>query len=146
MLIPSFSHSLSMKGYCPKCKEYRSDNGSDAWGFVWKNGVPICRRCNHLVDLYNNRYFIHKKKTNSLRRLSEYFPRVDQPQLRKISKRCWRCGASVLVVDKICPFCGAKLSSTYRSDRKSEKLPRVVLIKFVQKLIEAVKGKRKKKE
>ena len=26
--------------------------------FVWKNGMPICKRCGHLVDLFNK----NKKK------------------------------------------------------------------------------------
>jgi len=43
-----------MLGYCSKCREYRSDDGSDAWGFYWKDGLPICRRCGHLVELFNH--------------------------------------------------------------------------------------------
>lgn len=132
-----------MKGYCPKCKEYRSDDGSDAWGFTWKNGVPICRRCKHLVDLYNNKYFIHKKKTSPLRRLNEYFPQfVNQPKIRKVSKRCWKCGASVSIVDKICPFCGAKLSGIYISNRRTGKQTRISLAKLVRRMREAIKRRK----
>jgi len=42
-----------MRGYCPKCKEYRSDNGTDAWQIVWLNGFPICGRCGSMVDVWN---------------------------------------------------------------------------------------------
>ena len=39
-----------MRGYCPKCKEYRSDNGIDAWQIIWVNGLPLCGRCGSIVD------------------------------------------------------------------------------------------------
>jgi transcription initiation factor IIE alpha subunit len=41
----SFSLSGLMRGYCPKCKEYRSDDGRDAWAIIWKDGLAICERC-----------------------------------------------------------------------------------------------------
>jgi hypothetical protein len=41
-----------LRGYCPKCKEYRSDNGKDAWSIVWKNDLAICERCGAIVDLW----------------------------------------------------------------------------------------------
>ena len=40
-----------MKGYCPKCKEYRSDECENAWGLKWVDGVPICKRCGSFVDV-----------------------------------------------------------------------------------------------
>ena len=124
-----------MRGYCPKCKEYRSDDGSDAWGFTWKNGVPICNRCHHLVDLLN-KYNDSKSKLINLKGLLRYLPRNSLRRipyaLRKSSKKCWRCGASVLVEDKICPFCGAKLNK-----KRSLK---VTFIEFIRKLA----GKEKK--
>jgi len=43
-----------MRGYCPKCREYRSDNGMDAWQIVWVNGLPLCRRCGSIVDVWDN--------------------------------------------------------------------------------------------
>lgn len=43
-----------MRGYCPKCKEYRSDNGTNAWQIVWLNGVPICGRCGSIVDVWDD--------------------------------------------------------------------------------------------
>jgi len=41
-----------MRGYCPKCKEYRSDNGRDAWSIVWKDGLAVCERCGSVIDLW----------------------------------------------------------------------------------------------
>jgi len=41
-----------MRGYCPKCKEYRSDNGKDAWSIVWKDGLAVCERCGSVIDLW----------------------------------------------------------------------------------------------
>jgi transposase-like protein len=43
-----------MRGYCPRCKEYRSDNGMDAWGIIWRNGRPVCERCGSYVDVWEN--------------------------------------------------------------------------------------------
>ena len=43
-----------MRGYCPKCKEYRSDNGTDAWSILWSNASPICERCSSFVDVWPN--------------------------------------------------------------------------------------------
>ena len=40
-----------MRGYCPRCKEYRSDRDEDAWSIVWKNGNPTCERCGSFVDV-----------------------------------------------------------------------------------------------
>jgi len=41
-----------MRGYCPRCKEYRSDNGFDAWRIIWRNGRPICEKCGSYVDIW----------------------------------------------------------------------------------------------
>ena len=46
-----------MRGYCGTCKEFRSDNGLDAWSIIWKQGNPICERCDRFVDL---NYFVNK--------------------------------------------------------------------------------------
>ena len=43
-----------MRGYCPKCKEYRSDDGTDAWGIVWRDGLAICKRCGSVVNMWMN--------------------------------------------------------------------------------------------
>ena len=43
-----------MRGYCPKCKEYRSDNGLDAWRIVWHNNLAVCERCGSVIDLWIN--------------------------------------------------------------------------------------------
>ena len=43
-----------MRGYCPKCKEYRSDNGGDAWTIVWSDDLPLCQRCKSVVDVWPN--------------------------------------------------------------------------------------------
>lgn len=45
-----------MRGYCPKCKEYRSDDGFDAWGIIWRNGRPTCERCGSYVDVWRNNF------------------------------------------------------------------------------------------
>jgi hypothetical protein len=44
-----------MRGYCPRCKEYRSDNGKDAWEIIWKDNLAICERCGSVVDLWMNK-------------------------------------------------------------------------------------------
>ena len=44
-----------MRGFCPKCKEYRSDNGKDAWSIIWKNGIAICERCGSVIDIWMNK-------------------------------------------------------------------------------------------
>ncbi|MGC8935573.1 MAG: hypothetical protein ACP5LN_10480 [Thermoproteota archaeon] len=41
-----------MRGYCPKCKEYRSDNGFNAWGIVWHNNLAVCEKCGSVIDLW----------------------------------------------------------------------------------------------
>ena len=43
-----------MRGICSKCKEYRSDNGCDAWKILWKNGLGLCEKCGHVVDVWMN--------------------------------------------------------------------------------------------
>ena len=43
-----------MRGYCVRCKEFRSDNGLDAWGLIWQNGRPTCERCKGYVDIWDN--------------------------------------------------------------------------------------------
>jgi hypothetical protein len=51
------------RGFCPKCKEYRSDNGLDAWRIIWREGSPTCERCKSYVDIWNNdRKCIEKEK------------------------------------------------------------------------------------
>lgn len=45
-----------MRGYCPRCKEYRSDNGLDAWRIIWRNGRPTCERCGSYVDVWENKF------------------------------------------------------------------------------------------
>jgi transposase-like protein len=42
-----------MRGYCPRCKEYRSDNGLDAWRIIWRDDRPTCERCGSYVDVWN---------------------------------------------------------------------------------------------
>ena len=121
-----------MIGYCPKCKEYRSDDGSDAWGFYWRNGVPICKRCGHLVDLFNYRDKLKLDK----------YP-VKPVKRIKNSKRCWRCGAIVSPEDLICRFCGARLKS-YPRDGKLEKFLRIAL-EFSRRLAEKIKKKEKER-
>jgi hypothetical protein len=41
-----------MRGYCPKCKEYRSDEGENAWSIIWKDGLAVCERCGSIVDIW----------------------------------------------------------------------------------------------
>lgn len=41
-----------MRGFCSKCKEYRSDNGCDAWKIIWNNGLGVCEKCGHVVDVW----------------------------------------------------------------------------------------------
>ena len=40
-----------MFGYCPTCREYRSDQDKNAWGFDWIDDTPICRKCGAVVDI-----------------------------------------------------------------------------------------------
>jgi phage FluMu protein Com len=40
-----------MRGYCPKCKETRSDKDENSWGFNWIDDTPRCRRCGSVVDI-----------------------------------------------------------------------------------------------
>jgi len=65
-LIHSVCFLIKMRGYCPKCKEYRSDNGLDAWAIIWRNDRPICERCGSYVDIWNIEEVRKKKKENSL--------------------------------------------------------------------------------
>jgi hypothetical protein len=41
-----------MRGYCPECKEYRSDEGENAWALVWKDGLAFCQKCGSVVDIW----------------------------------------------------------------------------------------------
>jgi len=41
-----------MRGYCPKCREYRSDEGENAWGIVWRYDMPFCGKCGSIVDVW----------------------------------------------------------------------------------------------
>ncbi len=43
-----------MRGYCPKCMEYRSDEGENAWSLVWIDGVPRCEKCGSFVDVFDD--------------------------------------------------------------------------------------------
>jgi len=43
-----------MKGYCPRCKETRSDSDDNAWGFDWIDDLPVCRRCGSVVDVWDS--------------------------------------------------------------------------------------------
>jgi len=140
-------------GYCTKCKEYRSDNGKDAWGFVWKKGVPICNRCGHFVDLFDNdRYVNIKRNFDHLNSLYRYVPKLNLRKvpypLRKSTKRCWKCGASVFVEDRICPFCGARLNAINVSDGKPEKYPGLVVLfnSLIQRLEKMIKRKRRREK
>jgi len=58
-----------VRGYCPTCKEFRSDIGEDAWSIIWKNGNPVCERCGDFVDI---NYFVElrgkKQADNSVRK------------------------------------------------------------------------------
>jgi hypothetical protein len=45
---------IGMRGFCSRCKEYRSDDGLDAWKIVWQNGRPTCERCKGYVDVWDN--------------------------------------------------------------------------------------------
>lgn len=38
-----------MRGFCSRCKEYRSDG--NAWGILYKKGFPVCEKCGSYVDL-----------------------------------------------------------------------------------------------
>ena len=42
-----------MRGFCVKCREYRSDNGEDGWLIVWNEGFPFCERCHSIVELWD---------------------------------------------------------------------------------------------
>ncbi|MGB9622447.1 MAG: hypothetical protein ACPL07_01255 [Candidatus Bathyarchaeia archaeon] len=43
-----------MRGFCSKCKEYRSDEGENAWGIVWLDEMPVCEKCGSLVDILDD--------------------------------------------------------------------------------------------
>jgi hypothetical protein len=53
-----------MRGYCVKCQEFRSDNGTDAWRILWNDDLPICERCGSVVDIWrdeeSNHEFLHR--------------------------------------------------------------------------------------
>lgn len=52
---PIFCWVIKMtKTYCPTCEEFRTDSGNDAWGFVWFAGIPICQRCQSVVEFTSN--------------------------------------------------------------------------------------------
>jgi hypothetical protein len=38
-------------GFCARCKEYRSDQDRNTWGFDWIDDTPICRKCGAVVDI-----------------------------------------------------------------------------------------------
>jgi len=42
-----------MRGYCPKCREYRSDEGENAWGIAWTEYGPVCERCSSVIDVFD---------------------------------------------------------------------------------------------
>ncbi len=44
-----------MRGYCPECKEYRNDNGTDAWQIVWQDGLALCEKCGSVVDIWRDK-------------------------------------------------------------------------------------------
>jgi len=69
----SLSFSDLMRGYCAKCQEYRSDNGLDAWGIIWRNDLAICERCGSVVDVWVN----DKCKEESIQKME------DQRSIRK---------------------------------------------------------------
>lgn len=41
-----------MRGFCIKCREYRSDEGMDAWKIEWQEGLGLCERCGSVVDVW----------------------------------------------------------------------------------------------
>jgi hypothetical protein len=43
-----------MRGYCPRCKETRSDDDKNSWGFDWIDDTPRCRRCGSVVDIWSS--------------------------------------------------------------------------------------------
>jgi len=43
-----------MRGFCPKCKEYRSEDGENAWGIAWVNETPTCQKCGSYVDVLDD--------------------------------------------------------------------------------------------
>ncbi len=43
-----------MRGYCSRCKEYRSDSGENAWGIVLRTGYPVCEKCGRYVDILDD--------------------------------------------------------------------------------------------
>ena len=40
-----------MRGYCPRCREYRSDEGDCAWGIKSGKYGLACEKCGALVDI-----------------------------------------------------------------------------------------------
>jgi len=54
-----------MRGCCPRCKEYRSDDGRDAWGIIWRDGLPFCAKCLSLIDMPNGECEEKDKTGNS---------------------------------------------------------------------------------
>ncbi len=42
----------SMRGLCPRCKEYRGNEGDDAWGIDMIDGMPTCARCGSVLDVF----------------------------------------------------------------------------------------------
>lgn len=45
---------IGMRGFCTRCKEYRSDDGMNSYCIVWKDGVAFCGKCGSVVDIWRN--------------------------------------------------------------------------------------------
>jgi hypothetical protein len=44
-----------MRAYCNNCMEIRTENATeDAWGFAYYAGVPMCQRCQSVVEFMPN--------------------------------------------------------------------------------------------
>jgi methionyl-tRNA synthetase len=41
-----------MRAYCAKCREYRSDEGENAWGIKESEFGDICEKCGSIVDVF----------------------------------------------------------------------------------------------
>ncbi len=70
------TQGVKMRGYCPTCKEFRSDAGEDAWSIVWKNGNPVCERCGGFVDI---NYFVELRNKKPAVNFSRKDGNIDRP-------------------------------------------------------------------
>lgn len=69
---------LPMRGFCPRCKEYRSDDGTDTWDIDWSQGIAVCGKCGAYLDLKNG----NQCEENNLDKKPAHPKKLEQEQPR----------------------------------------------------------------